>query len=144
MPSKDERSAKPGYLEKGLVAYSDPYVIAVNGRLLRGDVFGCIFGISQFPYAIEAVFPVGPYEIKINPLNFETIDKGHQYRPTIQNHNGSSVSACMFLDPAFEHISAIWAADMDGTYVIGNSHVLAVEHNPNAVNPIPPGLLPAH
>ncbi|WP_139149276.1 hypothetical protein [Nitrosospira sp. Nsp13] len=87
---------------------------------------------------------MGPYEVKIDSHTLEIIDKGHQYRPTIQNHNGSSVPALTFLDPAFHQISAIWAADMDGTYVIGNSHVLAVVHNPNAANPIPPGLLPAH
>ncbi len=34
--------------------------------------------------------------------------------------------------------------DVDGTSVIGNSEPMAVIHNPNAVNPIPIGYLPAH
>lgn len=45
-----------GYLEKGIVCDKDAYVIAINGRLLRG--FGGVFpelnGISQFPFAGRA------------------------------------------------------------------------------------------
>lgn len=48
----------PGYIEKGIVTPSDAYVIAINGRLLRG--FGGaipeLHGISQLPYAVEATF----------------------------------------------------------------------------------------
>jgi hypothetical protein len=34
--------------------------------------------------------------------------------------------------------------DLDGTSAIGNPEPMAVIHNPNAVNPIPIGFLPAH
>ncbi len=140
---KEGDSAKGGYIEKGIVGVADPYVIAINGRLLRGECFGSILGISQFPYAVEAVFPVGPYQVKLDPHTLQAVGEGYQYRPTIQNHNGSQVPAYIFLNPDFRQISAIWAADMDGTAVIGNSSPMAVIHNPNAANPIPLGLLPA-
>ena len=56
-----------GYIEKGIVASGDAYVIAVNGRQLRsGHPFPELLGISQFPFAVEAVFAVGPYQIKID------------------------------------------------------------------------------
>jgi type I restriction enzyme S subunit len=42
----------------------------------------------------------------------------------------------------FQFISAVWAVDIDGTSIIGNSEDLAVIHNPNATNPIPIGFLP--
>ena len=47
-----------GYLDKGVVSPRDAYVIAVNGRLLRGTHFATITGISQFPFAVEAAFAV--------------------------------------------------------------------------------------
>ena len=48
-----------------------------------------------------------------------------------------------FLDPRFRHISAIFAADINDNWIIGNGKPTAIIHNPNAVNPLPEGLLPA-
>lgn len=45
-----------GYIEKGIFASEDAYIIAVNGRQLRNGPFSALFGISQFPFAVEAVF----------------------------------------------------------------------------------------
>ena len=47
-----------------------------------------------------------------------------------------------FLDPRFAPISAIWAVDLNGASVIGNSEPMVVIHNPFALNPIPVGFLP--
>lgn len=46
--------AVPGYLANGTVSADDAYVIAINGRLLRGydGVFDALTGISQFPFAV--------------------------------------------------------------------------------------------
>ena len=132
-----------GYVEKGVVAADDPYVIAINGRRLRGEYFASLTGISQFPCAVEAVFAVGPYAIQIDRRTLTAIGSEHQHRPVIRKPNGSEVPTYTFLDPAFRPISAIWAADIDETWVIGNCKPMAVVHNPNAANPIAPGLLPA-
>lgn len=134
-----------GYIEKGIVASSDAYVIAVNGRKLRsGNPFPELLGISQFPFAVEAVFAVGPYQIKINRDTLKQAGAGHQHRPLIAKPKGAPVPAYTFLDARFQPISAIWAVDVDGTSAIGNSEPMAVVHNPNAANPIPTGLLPAY
>ncbi len=133
-----------GYIKKGIVASDDSYVIAVNGCQLRSGPFSKLFGISQFPFAVEAVFPVGPYQITIDRNTLEQTGAGHQYRPLIPKPNGQPVPAYTFLDPKFRLISAIWAVDLNGTSSIGNSEPMAVVHNPNAVNPIPTGFLPAH
>ncbi|MDO9230490.1 MAG: hypothetical protein Q7U03_13115 [Syntrophales bacterium] len=133
-----------GYIEKGIVASGDSYVIAVNGRQLRNGPFPALFGISQFPFAVEAVFALGPYQIRINRDSLEQTGAGHQHRPLILKPKGAPVSAYTFLDARFQPISAIWAVDVDGTSAIGNSEPMAVIHNPNAVNPIPIGFLPAH
>ncbi len=132
-----------GYIEKGIVESGDAYVIAVNGCQLRNGPFPNLFGISQFPFAAEAVFAIGTYQIKINRDTLEQTGAGHQHRPFISKPKGSPVPAYTFLDARFKPISAIWAVDVAGT-LTGNINPMAVIHNPNAFNPIPIGFLPAH
>lgn len=131
-----------GYLEKGVVGINDAYVIAVNGRLLR-DVFNSFTGISQHPFAVEAVFAVGPYQITVDRSSKKVTDGKHQHRPIISKPTGSSVPAYTFLDPDFRAVSAIWASDIDDCWIIGNAKQMAVVHNPIATNRIPEQFLPA-
>ena len=132
-----------GYAGSGLVGSGDAYVIAVNGCQLRGGRFPELIGISQFPFAAEAVFPVGPLQLRVDRTTLQVIDRGYQHRPFVLNKNGAAVPAHTFLDPRFNLISAIWAVDLDGGSSIGNSEPMAVIHNPNATSRIPLGFLPA-
>ncbi len=132
-----------GYLAKAMVGASDIYVIAINGRLLR-DNFPHLEGVSQFPFAVEATFCVGPYTINISRETLETVGSGHQHRPLIPKPNGSNVPADTFLDPRFAPISAIWALDIDENLLFDRPCPMAVVHNPGAINPLPQALLPAH
>jgi hypothetical protein len=131
-----------GYVARGVVASGDSYVIAVNGRRLRG-AFNALAGISQHPFAVEAVFAVGPYQIKIDRASMKATGGGHQHRPSIAKPKGSAVPAYSFLDPAFRAVSAIWATDLDDCSVLGNLKSMALVHNPLAINPIPRLLFPA-
>jgi type I restriction enzyme S subunit len=131
-----------GYLASGIVEPDDAYVIAVNGCQLRSGPFPALMGISQFPFAAEAVFPIGPYQLHINRETLKVADKGHQHRPYVTNKNGAQVPAYTFLDSRFNPISAIWAVDLNGASAIGNSEPMVVVHNPNAINPVAPGYLP--
>ena len=134
-----------GYIEKGVVAAEDSYVVAVNSRLLRGQsCFASITGISQWPFAVEAVFAVGPFAIQIDKHSLKATESRHQHRPIIKKPSGALVPADTFFDPRFRHVSAIFAADLDGSHIIGNAKPTAVIHNPNAENPVPPGLLPVY
>jgi hypothetical protein len=133
---------RTGYLGEGIVGPNDAYVIAINGRLLRGS-FASIDGITQFPFAVEAVFPIGPWAIQIDRTSGEAVESGHQYRPFILKPNGARVPADTFLDPAFKRVSAVIAADLDETSVHGRLNPIVLIHNPNAANPVPPKLLPA-
>jgi hypothetical protein len=132
-----------GYLQTGVVASDDAYVIAVNGCQLRNGPFSALIGISQFPFAVEAVFPVGPLQIKINRETLKVVEQRHQHRSHIINRNSAQVPAYTFLDTRFNPISAIWAVDVNGGTAIGNSEPMTVIHNPNALNPISLGFLPA-
>jgi len=132
----------PGYIAKGVVRPDDAFVIAVNGRRLRG-VFAALHGISQLSFAAEAVFAIGPMQILIERESLKATGHQHQHRPTIRKRNGAQVPAYTFLDPAFAPISAIWAVDADDCRAIGNLYPMEVIHNPLAANSLPTGLLPA-
>lgn len=136
-------SGDPGYLSKGVVSNEDIYVIAVNGCRLRHGPFSALYGISQFPYAAEAVFSIGPLVAHINSetLNIKGIE--HRYRGSITNHNGSPVPCATFLDPQFKMISAIWAIDFNGSSTISGVEPSALIHNPFAANPLPKNFLPS-
>lgn len=131
-----------GYLKKGIVRNGDAYVVAVNARLLRSR-YPVLEGVSQFPFAVEATFSVGPYEITINRDTMETISSGHRHRPRIPKPNGAQVPADTFLDPRFAPISAIWATDMDECALRDRSVPMAVVHNPLATAPVLVGRLPS-
>lgn len=132
-----------GYLRAGIVGERDVYVIAVNGCRMRHGPFPALHGISQFPYAVEAVFPVGPYQIKIDRHSMKKVGEGHQIRFHVPKPNGSKVPTHAFLDLNFQHVSAIWAVDFNGASVVGNQEPSAIIFNPNSVQPLERGLLVA-
>ena len=86
-----------GYLEQGIVLPTDIYVIAVNGCRFRHGPFPALFGISQFPYAAEAVLPLGRYQIQIDRGTLQKVGEGHQQRFWIKKPNGASVPSHAFL-----------------------------------------------
>lgn len=131
-----------GYLAKGVVGEKDAYVIAINARRLRG-VFPTPEGISRFPFAVEAVFPVGPIQVVIDRDSGKVVSQAHQRRFHIIRSRGEPVPTFTFLDPTFKQISAIWAADFDEESFIRSDRSVLVIHNPQASNPIPRMLLPA-
>lgn len=132
-----------GYIKKGVVAANDAYVIAINGCRLRHGPFSALLGISQFPFAAEAVFPIGPYQLQINKKTLKVVERGHQVRFHIEKPNGALVPASTFLDARFSAVSAIWAVELDGSSTIGNLEPTTVIHNPLATNPVPFGFLNA-
>lgn len=133
----------PGYLKTGLVKPDDGYVIAVNGCRMRNGPIASILGVSRFPYAAEAVLPVGPYQLHFDKLTSRKVGEGHQIRYQVRKPNGSDIPVGLFLDPNYSKISAIWAVDLKGHRAIGNPEPSALIYNPLADNPLPRELLPA-
>lgn len=132
-----------GYLSKKLVVNNDIYVIVINGCQLRSDPFPAFHGISQFPNAAEAVFPIGPQQIHINRMTSEIVGRGYQERFSIPKPNGSKVTTHAFIDPKYQMISAIWAVDFIGSSLVGKVEHSAVIHNPLAINPLAYNFLPS-
>lgn len=133
---------KEGWLRKGIVLHSDCYVIAINGCQMRHGPFLGLYGISGFPYAIEAVFAIGPRQLTIDKKKLTVASSGHQERFTIENLNGAPVPTDFFLDQSNSMISAIWAVDFNASKIIGSQEYSALIHNPYATNPLPRGFIP--
>ena len=92
----------------------------------RASLADRIIGISQFSYAAEAAFAVGPFAVMINFDAGKAAGSGNRRRPTIWKRNGAQVPAYTFLDLAFKALSAIWSTDVDEAWVIGKMRDLEV------------------
>lgn len=137
----DKRKKFAEYLAKGIVSASDCTVIAVNiCRLSDIDFDGN--GISRLPLLLEAVFPVGPLGVSITPEGNLADSAQHTSRYSLQKSSGREIQTANFLDPVFEHVSAViqrHQADM-----FQRELSLSTIHNPLARNPLPTGLLGAN
>jgi hypothetical protein len=99
------------YRTKNIVGPNDAYVIAVNGCQL--GAFALQHGVSRYPYAVEAVYALGPVAI---PVNEDTGQFGQPFvtvQPAIQNAKGAPVATSLFLDQTYAGISAIIACSLD-------------------------------
>lgn len=132
-----------GYLERGIVGRQDAYVIAVNGLRLRNGGFPQLEGLSQFPFAVEATYAVGPLATTIDRDTLEYLGTQHLHQPEVQRAERASVPADTFHDPHYAPISAVWALDAGPMSLLGEVQPMVVVHNPHATNPLPVGLLPA-
>lgn len=134
---------KPGYAAKGIVGQNDPYVIAVSScRLARLETY-CHVGISELPFAVEAVFPVGPFEVVINRETMETIDTRHGHRLFIRKPSGAEVRTDSFLNPDYAGVSAVLGSPAGLNAACGCNTPIVVVHNPLATNRLPVGILGA-
>ncbi len=136
-----------GYIDKGIVRASDIYVIAVNGRLLRSQSSTAIselIGISKSPFAAEAMLGIGLMAAQIDRDTGEIYQPRPQYRSSVKKSNGAYVPTNNFWDPRFAPVSAIWAIDIDEKVFLEGSLESLIIHNPNALNPLPRGILPAY
>lgn len=139
---KEKKEKLEGWLSKEVVSNSDVYVIAVNGCQMRHGPFLSLYGISGFPYAIEAVFGIGPRQLIIDKKTHKIVRSKYQERFTVLNLNNAQVRTDSFLDPSNKMISAIWAVDFNASKIVNNQEASVLIHNPYATNPLPRGFLP--
>lgn len=133
----------PGYLAAGLVKPHEPYVIVVNANLLSAWSPMSLTGVSQFPYAVEVCFGVGPLAARINRFSGELVWSGRQQRLRIDRHLKAPVPSDTFLDEGYAGVSAILGINLDANFICGETPSSVAVHNPFATNPIQPSLIPA-
>lgn len=140
---RDKNSQLKKRLAKDTVNSDEIYVVAVNAcRLSRFSLDH--YGITTLPFAVEAVFPIGPYAI-----NFAITSDGpragppsHTYRSEIRKpNNDAMVPTDNFFDRDYAGISALIGCS--SSYMPGRDPYLIVVHNPLARIPLPRNLLGA-
>lgn len=127
------------YRKNVMVAASDAYVIAINGCQL--GVFPETRGISQMPFGVETVFPVGPVAYRVD-RDAGKIGEGFiSERFHIMNANNAAVATTPFVNTRYAGVSALIGCAAERTY--GKALDLHVVHNPRADVPLPLGSLGA-
>lgn len=133
-----------GYLRNGIVREDEPYVIAVNSRLLNPLTKMGLNGISQKPIPVEVLFGVGPLELVINRSTGEITDQRHQYRQSLlKPKTGSQVPSDIFLNEENSAVSAVWGLDLLEQVACGTCHSSIMVYNPLAAAPTPTHWIPA-
>ena len=136
----DERVGE-GYLKKGLVELHEPYIIALSSCRLGSIPLLLTNGISQLPFAVEAVFPVGPLQVTINTDTGQMVNIGPSLRASIKKpSNDAEVPTDSFLHHGYKHVSAVIGSNAGVNAACGDKSTLIVVHNPLAVNPAPVGV----
>ncbi|PIO91632.1 hypothetical protein CBI55_23695 [Pseudomonas syringae] len=127
-----------GYLADEVVKAHEPYIIAVNSRLLNPMAMTGLHGISGKPAAVEVLFGVGPVQYQIDSESGQIVDQYHQHRPSIvKPGTPNPVPADTFLDEKNSCVSAVLAIDLLEQVFVRSEHPSALVYNPLATNPIP-------
>ena len=133
----DEKAKKlKKYRSDGIVGDQDGYVIAVNGCQL--GALPIHHGLSQLPYAVEAVYPAGPITVPVDKATgaFGKAFIGTQW--SIKSANGEPVPTSMFVNKENAAVSAVIASSSDRS----EEPILPLDvvHNNFAAVPVPRGL----
>ncbi len=134
---KDKAGKCDEYRAKGVVKPADAFVIAIDGSQLAK--MPVAHGISQVPFAVETVFPVGPLGMEIDPITKKLGKATHTVQTMVVNRNKAAVFKEPFLRKDRGGISAVL-----GCYgQVSATDLLPVQiaYNPHAASPLAPGHL---
>jgi hypothetical protein len=138
---KEKHEKLLGYLDKGIVASDQAYVIAVNSCLL--PVLDEL-GSSGLPWPVEALFGAGTRHITLERGTLKYVSEHHDSRSSVPSRKGSPIPTDIFLDEYYAHLSAVLAtAAMPDTIALHGDPYIIVVHNPLAHNKVPLGILGA-
>jgi hypothetical protein len=140
----DKRNKLESDKKYGVIDDDDCTIIAVNSCRLH-DWRPDDLGVSRFPFAVEAVFPIGPVAYPIPVDGQPDGEPVHIPRYEIRKPNNSSVSTANFLNPEYANVSALLGCYhkpmMNPHYDQTEKISLTLVHNPLAAVPLPRGIL---
>ena len=146
------RDMREGWIHKGNIDPSVPFVIAVNGINFQGDFEDEGFrDITSFPVAIQAVYGVSDLMLYIDTDLKQPDRSGHEARDSIQRPEREGIPTNSLLDPKNALVSAVWTIAQDEYDLLFDEPDpierqdwrSAVLHNPYAQQPIVPAQLPS-
>jgi len=123
------------YICNKIIGEHDPFIIAINSSKIPNA-----WPDWTIPEIVKAVFPAGDLQLEINSKDRTVVGSSYQYRPSIIKKSRSSVDTDIFLNPAYEGITAILFSHVCVTRCpkdLGSDLVFI--HNPLARNPLRQG-----
>lgn len=123
-----------------VVKPNEPYVVAINSCMLSHYPVED-HGISQLPFVVEAVFPIGPMALPLTSEGGLAGDAAHTLRYSIAKPTGVHVPTDNFLKPEYSGISAVIGCSRK--HMLDGDPCLIVVHNPLACNSVSTGLFGA-
>lgn len=124
-----------GYLAEGIVRAEDICVIAIDSSQVARWGFT---GISTFPLAFEAVYPVGPQQVHFPLGGGGEVKTTIQHRPAIANANNAEVQTNVFLRAENAGISGVLAGSESASMKVDPPRPLVFIHNKFARVPLRP------
>jgi len=122
------------YLEKGIVANGEPFVIAICGvNIPSAHCEG------EYPFIVKAVFPIGSSEVRYEidlKRGIMPLEKIFPYDPEVVRHNQLPIRKDIFFDPAYSSISGVLYSSQ-GLYSLYDGFIFV--HNPLATARLPVG-----
>lgn len=144
----DKRKNHVDDIAQGRVAAEHPFVIALNSMRLSRDPRDPIEnGISQWPFAVEATFPIGPLAVTVDRVTGKFGTTYQSLRFSVSKRAGVEIPTGNFLDPEYACVSALIGcaacyADESVRAKFNGQPPYFLVHNPLAANPLPIGWLP--
>lgn len=95
------------YLDAGIVAAADAYIIAISGGRIQMLMFN-----GPMPAIIKSVYPIGDHQVIVDANKGEVIEQRLAIRRAIEKASGSLVSTQSFIDPSFSAVSGLLYSDV--------------------------------
>ena len=141
---RDKRKKLESDKKQGIIGDEDCTIIAVNSCRLH-DWRPDDLGISRYPFAVEAVFPIGPVAYPIPVDGQPDSEPANIPRYEIPKTNNSTVQTTNFLNPDYANVSALLGCYhkpmMNRGYQETETISLTLVHNPLAAIPLARGIL---
>ena len=138
---REKNNKRVTLLQKKRIRPEDAYVVAVNSCMLS-DFPDLDHGVSQFPFAVEAAFPIGPIQVPFTKTQTGAVHAGparHSLRYFIKNPKGIDVRTDNFLNPDYAGIGMLIGCSR--AHMLDAKLPLIGAYNPLAHNPVAVGVL---
>lgn len=124
-------------LASGRVSERDGFIVAINGRSIRGGLFG-----GDVPYVAKALYGLGHLVVSFDRKTLKPVDWGYEYRPSIAKASGTEISTQPFANKECPEVSAVLFSNIDAANVwgyLGDNLQVLQNDSPNV--PLPRGAL---
>lgn len=90
------------WIEKGVCNQNEPFLIAINGRNLKLQIFN-----NNLPQILRALYGTGDMYAVFDSKDAEYRDSGYHFNPSIAKSETASVPTTFFLEKGNSHITGV-------------------------------------